>query len=198
MGASKSMDSAKGYEIHARTFLESRDGSEIGAHVVEQWGRALDQGAKVLELACGGGYPITRILSASGLQLWAVDSSPTLVAEFKARFPTIPVQCARVQESGFFNRSFDGVIAIGLLFLLPEADQLTLLSRVSKALRPGGRFLFTAPMEKGEWKDLNTGLACKSLGRVAYEKHLSEVGFRVVSTLADQGANNYYDVERMP
>lgn len=57
--------------------------------------------------------------------------------------------------------------------------------------------MFTAPIEKGEWKDLNTGIECRSLGQETYEKYLSEAGFRVVSTFTDQGANNYYDVERL-
>jgi cyclopropane fatty-acyl-phospholipid synthase-like methyltransferase len=191
------MNSAEAYEIHARKFLAARDRSDIGALVVGQWSRALSQGATVIELACGGGYPITRVLSSAGLQLWAVDSSPTLVAAFKTRFPAIPVQCAKVQESNFFGRTFDGAIAIGLIFLLPEAEQRLLLSRVSKVLHPGGRFLFTAPIEQGEWNDPSTGLECKSLGQAVYEKLLSEAGFRVVSTFVDKGANNYFDVERL-
>jgi cyclopropane fatty-acyl-phospholipid synthase-like methyltransferase len=191
------MDSAKAYEDHAQEFLRGRDTSPIGTHVVDKWSRTLRRGATVIELACGGGYPITRVLRAAGLQLWAVDSSPTLVAEFRSRFPTIPVQCARVQESNFFDRIYEGAIAIGLIFLLPESDQATLISRVSGILVPGGRFLFMAPIQKGDWIDMNTGLECRSLGQASYEKYLRETGFRVVATFSDRGANNYYDVERI-
>jgi cyclopropane fatty-acyl-phospholipid synthase-like methyltransferase len=102
----------------------------------------------------------------------------------------------RVQESDFFDRTYDGAIAIGLIFLLSESDQSTLISRVSKILVPGGRFLFTAPIEKGDWIDMNTGLECRSLGQASYEEYLRKAGFRVVATFTDKGANNYYDVER--
>lgn len=189
-------DSAKTYEAHAYEYLRGRDTSPIGTQVIDQWSRTLRKGATVIELACGGGYPITRVLNAAGLQLWAVDSSPTLVAEFQSRFPAIPVQCARVQESDFFDRTYEGAIAIGLIFLLSESDQSTLISRVSKILVPGGRFLFTAPIERGNWTDMNTGLECRSLGQASYEELLKESGFRVVATFTDKGANNYYDVER--
>jgi cyclopropane fatty-acyl-phospholipid synthase-like methyltransferase len=138
-----------------------------------------------------------RVLSNAGLQLWAVDSSPTLVAEFQSRFPAIPVQCAKVQESNFFDRTFEGAIAIGLIFLLSESDQSTLISRVAKILVPGGRFLFTAPLESGVWIDMNTGLECRSLGQASYGEYLRDAGFRVVATFTDKGANNYYDVERV-
>jgi len=190
-------DSASAYEAHAHAILQGRDASMIGSQVVEQWARALPQGAEVLELACGGGYPITRVLHAAGLKLWAVDSSPTLLAEFERRFPSVQVQCARVQDSDFFGRTYDAVIAEGLLFLLPEHDQLALIERVAKVLVPGGRFLFTAPIEIGSWTDLNTGMACQSLGQARYEACLNAAGFRVLGTVVDKGGNNHYEAERL-
>lgn len=191
------MDSAKAYEAHAHEFLRGRDVSPIGTQVADQWSRTLRKGASVIELACGGGYPITRVLNAAGLQLWAVESSPTLAAEFRSRFPAIPVQCARVQESDFFGRKYEGAIAIGLIFLLSESEQAALIKRVSEILVPGGRLLFTAPIEKGDWIDVNTGLECQSLGQASYEKCLKGAGFRILATFSDKGANNYYDVERI-
>jgi SAM-dependent methyltransferase len=191
------MDSASAYEANAHEFLRGRDGSPIGSIVVDQWAATLREGATVIELACGGGYPITRVLEAAGLQLWAVDSSPTLVEMFRSRFPAVPVQCAKVQESDFFGRTYVAAIAVGLIFLLPESDQARLISRVSQILEPGGRFLFTAPIERGAWKDVNTGLECSSLGQASYENSLGEAGLRVVATFSDKGANNYYDVERV-
>ncbi len=191
------MDSAEAYEVRAHEFLEGRDRSPIGSKVIDQWSRTFRRGATIIELACGGGYPLSRILNAAGLQLWAVDSSPTLVAEFRSRFPNIPVQCARVQESDFFGRKYDGAIAIGLLFLLSESDQAALISRVAEILVPKGRFLFMAPIQNGIWNDLNTGLGCLSLGQERYGKLLRDVGFRVVTTYTDKGENNYYDAEKI-
>lgn len=194
--ASIPSDSASAYEVHAQAFLQGRDASMIGSLVADQWARTLPHGAEVLELACGGGYPITRVLHAAGLKLWAVDSSPTLLAEFEGRFPSVRVQCSTVQDTDFFGRTYDAVIAVGLLFLLPEPDQLALIERVASILVPGGRFLFTAPIEIGTWVDLNTGLACQSLGQARYEACLSAAGFRVIATLVDKGGNNYYEAER--
>lgn len=191
------MDSAEAYESRAHEFLRSRDPSSIGTQVVDQWARSLRRGATVIELACGGGYPISRVLDAAGLKLWAVDSSPTLLAEFQSRFPNIPIQCARVQESDFFGRNFDGVIAIGLLFLLSESDQIDLIARVAEILVPNGRFLFMAPIQVGIWKDLSTGVECSSLGQERYGELLRNAGFRVLATYTDKGENNYYDAEKI-
>lgn len=191
------MDSASAYEAHAHEFLNGRDQSLIGSQVVDQWSRTLSKGSAVIELGCGGGYPISRVLHEAGLKPWAIDSSPTLVAAFQSRFPATPIQCAKVQESDFFGRSYDAAIAIGLIFLLPESDQLSLIHKVSKSLTVGGRFLFTAPIETGEWVDMNTGISCQSLGQARYEGCLKAAGFQVLATFTDKGENNYYDVVRV-
>ena len=189
--------SARAYEAHARAFLEKRDRSTIGVGLVEQWAGSLPTGCEVLEIACGGRIPVTRALAGAGLRLWAVDSSPTLVAEFKGRFPEVPVNCADALASDYFGRQFGAVVAIGLLFLLSEAEQVRLIQRVAEVLLPGGRFLFTAPVEVGSWADLNTGHECRSLGRERYEGILQEAQFRLLRTDVDEGRNNYYEVERV-
>lgn len=191
------MDSAEAYEVRAHEFLRGRDASLIGTQVVEQWSRSLRRGATVMELACGGGYPVSRVLDAAGHQLWAVDSSPTLVAEFRSRFPNIPVQCARVQVCDFFGQKYEGAIAIGLLFLLSESDQAGLIYRVADILVPRGRFLFTAPIQVGVWNDLNTGLVCTSLGHERFGQLLRDADFQLVATYTDKGKNNYYDAEKI-
>lgn len=189
-------DAKTAYESHAHKFLQVRDQSMVGSQVVAEWTRTLDDKAAVLELGCGGGYPITRVLQNEELTLWAVDSSPTLVETFQSRFPDVPVQCASVQEFDFFNRSFDAVVAVGLLFLLPETDQVQLIKRVSDVLVSGGRFLFTAPLEIGDWRDINTGSECVSLGEVTYERLLRENQLQLLSTPTDVGGNNYFDTRR--
>jgi cyclopropane fatty-acyl-phospholipid synthase-like methyltransferase len=191
------MDSASAYEKHACDFLRDRDMSSVGAPIAARWARTLSKGADVIEIACGGGYPVTKELAEAGLRLWAVDGAPTLVAVFQSRFPEIPVQCVRVQDADFFGRDYDAAISIGLLFLLSEPDQAALIARIADILVPGGRFLFTAPIEAGAWRDLCTGLECRSLGRDRYEELLINAGFRVLKTYEDEGANNYYEAEKV-
>ncbi|MCA2999559.1 MAG: class I SAM-dependent methyltransferase [Burkholderiales bacterium] len=191
------MNAVEAYELHSQRFLRERETSTIGANVVADWSRVLRDGANVIELGCGGGYPITQVLTTAGLQVCGVDSSPSLVAQFRTRFPTIPIQCATVQDTDFFGAKYDGVVAIGLFFLLSAQDQLDLILRLAEILVPGGRFLFTAPEEVGTWLDTCTGVACLSLGRVVYEQRLVDAGLRVVATYTDEGGNHYYDTEKL-
>ncbi len=185
------------YEKHAQKFLERRDSSTVGLQVVDRWARSLRQGAEVLEIACGGGIPVTQALAGSGLQIWAIDPSPTLLKTFNHRFPGIRTQCTSVQECTFFEREFDAAIAVGLIFLLCPSDQITMLNRVASALRPGACFLFTAPMETGKWTDECTGHPCESLGFQVYKEALSDAGFRVDSLQEDRGGNNYFAARKV-
>ena len=189
------MDSATEYEKNAQNYLRGRDESLVGYKIVRQWANKLPTGCEVIEIACGGGYPVTRELAETGLNLWAIDSSKTLITEFQKRFPNVEAKCERVQDSNFFNRKFDAAVAIGLIFLLPESEQAELIKRISNILNPGGKFLFMAPIKTGKWLDLNTGIQCSSLGYDRYQEILRNSGFQIISTLEDAGENNYYDTE---
>ncbi len=190
-------DAANFYETQAMKYLDVRDRSRVGTGIVQSWARSLPSGSTVVDIACGGGYPITRTLVDSGLVVWVIDTSPTLLKQFRLRFPTIPTQCASALDSDYFGRTFDAVTSIGFLFLLRENEQLTFLRRVSEILGPHGRLLFTAPVEMGTWQDVTTGLECWSLGRAAYARALEREGFRVIRTHIDEGENNYYEAEKI-
>ena len=191
------IDVGRFYEMQALRYLDDRDRSRVGVELIEHWARSLPFGTPIVEIACGGGYPITQVLVDSGLAVWAIDTSPTLLRQFRLRFPTIPTQCASALDSTYFGRTFEAVISIGLLSFLHEDEQLALLDRVSEILEPGGRFLFTAPIEMGTWRDVSTGLECWSLGRIGYTRALERLGFRMIRTHVDEGENNYYDAEKI-
>ncbi len=197
LGHEIKMDSATEYEKNALDYLRGRDESLVGYKVARLWANKLPAGSEVVEIACGGGYPVTKELSDAGLNIWAIDSSKTLLAEFKKRFPKIQVKNERAQDTDFFGRKFDAAIAIGFIFLLPDYEQDELVKQISSILKRGGKFLFTAPIQTGIWRDLNTGIQCSSLGLSKYQEILNKSGFKFVSTIEDAGENNYYEAEKL-
>ncbi len=184
---------ANAYETHAMDFAGSRDRSTIGVPEIKQWASMLPKKATVIDLGCGSGYPLTKVLNDFDFQVWALDSSPTLIKLFQTRFPHIPIQCEPVQKSHFFNQKFDAAMAVGLIFLLTEKEQRAFINDVSKALKSGGRFLFSAPSQTAHWKDVSTGCESRSLGQKRYVEVLDKTGFRLLSTFRDAGNNLYYD-----
>jgi SAM-dependent methyltransferase len=195
-------DGSNGYEGIANIYIagrgtRSRVGDSIGAAVVKAWADAFPPGATVLDLGSGPGEPSTRILQEAGLTTYAVDASPTMVAAFRERFPDVPIERNTVEASEFFNRTFNGVLAWGLLFLLDPAAQTLVIEKVARALEPRGRFLFTAPRQPVEWSDAMTGRQSQSLGEQTYERLLRDAGLTLVADAQDEGENHYYFVEKL-
>jgi 2-polyprenyl-3-methyl-5-hydroxy-6-metoxy-1,4-benzoquinol methylase len=184
------LDRANGYEEHAETFLRWRH-PRIGLDIAREWARGFAPGAAVLELGCGDGV-ISQVLVAAGVTLYAVDASPTLLRVFRARFPAVETECSAAEESAFFHRSFDGVVALGLMFLLPEDAQRIVLTKVANVLTPGGRFVFTAPRQMCSWVDALTQRESRSLGAEEYEAVLRGVGLEVAPGCFDEGENYYF------
>ena len=120
-----------------------------------------------------------------------------MVAAFRERFPGVPIERNTVEASEFFNRTFSGVLAWGLMFLLAPAAQALVFQKVARALNPGGRFLFTAPKESVEWLDGMTDRPSQSLGAQTYERLLREAGLTWVADAQDEGENHYYFAEKV-
>lgn len=189
-------DKSNGYEDIASAFMRVRSPGTIGTAVVIDWVRTLSPGATILDLGCGSGVPTSEVLLENGFTVYGVDASPSMVSAFQTRFPSVPVQCAAVEESDFFGRRFDGVVAWGLMFLLDVEAQRKLVEKVSASLMPRGRFLFTAPSQNCSWPDVMTGRTSVSLGREAYRTLLETAGMTLVDERSDEGENHYYFTEK--
>jgi SAM-dependent methyltransferase len=192
------MDRSNGYEAVSEEFLARRGNSRtrsigIGVNAVRKWAKRLPPGSSVIDLGCGPGFPITVVLIEEGLDVFGVDAAPSLVAAFQRNLPGTPIICEAVQESGFFDRTFDAALAIGLMFLLKAEDQHRLIQRFADILVPGGRLLFTSTAKPAIWNDAMTGLESISLGAEQYRNLLGAVGISVAEEYEDEGENYYFD-----
>lgn len=133
-------DPSNGWDDIAEDFLRARN-PHIGPAKVREWGRILPPGGSILDLGCGHGVPISQALMEDGFQVYGVDASEKMIAAFRARFPQAEAECSAAEESAFFDRTFDGVIAWGLLFLLPPETQAIVIRKAAQALKPGGKLL---------------------------------------------------------
>ena len=185
-------DRSNGYEAVAADFAARRTASSIGVTTVRAWARSLEPGASILDVGCGNGLPISAALVSDGFEIFGIDASPTLVADFRQRQPEVVVACEAVQSSAFFDRTFDGAVAIGVLFLMSPAQQRETVGRIAAALNPGGGFLFTSPREPCTWSDTLTGRRSVSMGRDGYATILADFGLSLVGEYSDEGDNHYY------
>ncbi|MCF0072275.1 class I SAM-dependent methyltransferase [Dyadobacter sp. CY261] len=193
------MDKSNGYEDNAATFIRCRskgiDG--VGAPSVRHWARSLPPNAIVLDIGCGIGLPISKALVDEGLTVYGIDPSPSMVQIFKQNFPDSPVACEAAEDSTFFNRQFDAIIAWGLMFLLPEETQEVVIQKMANALYAGGKLLFTAPAQQMKWKDAITAIESISLGAEKYQELLAASGLSLIEKFEDEGENHYYQAVKI-
>ena len=187
-------DRSNGYEAIAEEFICLRSSS--GVATIRKWAASLPRNGSVLDVGAGSGEPLTAALIEEGLAVCAIDASPTMVAALQQRFPGVEIACEPAESSRFFDRTFDGALAVGLVFLLPEDSQRKLLRKLAGVLKPGGGLLFSAPRQVCTWDDRLTGQRSSSLGAEAYRRILASSGLRLTGEYLDEGETYYYQAQK--
>ena len=110
------------------------------AYWLSRFTPGLPDGARVLDLGCGCGIPVSRQLSLR-YQVTGVDISPVQISRARQLVPRARFVCGDMAEVGFEPRAFDAAVAFFSLINLPLAEQSIVIERVSRWLEPGGRLL---------------------------------------------------------
>lgn len=137
----------------------------------------------ILELGCGPGLPITRMLLDRGAQVVANDISNRQLSMAKVRCPQATLISGDMAALSFEPASFDGVISFFTLFHLPRAEQKVMLSKIHSWLKPGGMFVFnlaTVDEEEIHGEFLGHGMFWSSYGVEDSKAMVRDVGLEVV------------------
>ncbi|TKA11782.1 class I SAM-dependent methyltransferase [Actinacidiphila oryziradicis] len=100
-------------------------------------------GGRVLDLGCGSGVPVARDLANAGHRVTGVDISEVQIRRARELVPQAEFICADATAVDFAPGSFDAVVSFYALIHIPLEEQLPLLEKVARWLRPGGWFLGT-------------------------------------------------------
>jgi len=153
---------ADSYDAMGETFAAWRE--EIVGDPRREWedeltGR-LEDGARLLELGCGGGTPETRRL-AQRFAVTGVDISPRQVARAREAIPEAEFLCADFTDLDLPAGSFDAVAAFYVFNHVPRDLLEPLLGHIRGWLVPEGRLLTAFGVSDlegwtGEWLGAET------------------------------------------
>jgi SAM-dependent methyltransferase len=110
----------------------------------------LTPGAKILELGCGGGRDAEEMIRR-GFDVTPTDGSPGMAAEAARRLGR-PVRVLRFEDLNV-EAAVDAVWANASLLHAPAEALPSILARVRRALRPGGRFFASYKAGDGPGRD---------------------------------------------
>lgn len=138
---------------------------------------------RILELGCGPGVPVMRMLLDRGAEVVANDISAKQLSLAKSRCPQATLIPGDMAELSFEPASFDGVICLYTMFHLPRAEQKSLLSKTHSWLKPSAMFVFnlvTVDDEEIYGEFLGRGMFWSSYGVEDGMAMVRNVGLEVV------------------
>ena len=131
---------SSGYDACGPTFNAQRD--RVPPPELTRLIDLLPARARVLDLGCGGGLPVTLALSQHA-DVVGVDISAVQIEQARKAVPNASFVVGDMLLQQFATASFDAVVAFYALFHLPREEHRPLLERVATWLRPGGTLLVT-------------------------------------------------------
>lgn len=141
----------------------------------------LPPGGSILDLGCGSGVPISAYLIHRGFAVTGVDSSPSMIALCRERFPQSEWLAADMRTLAL-GRRFDGVLAWDSFFHLNHDDQRATFYVFAQHAQPRGMLMFTSGHQHGQALSEFAGepLYHSSLDAMEYRTLLQKNGFQVV------------------
>ncbi|HCI80887.1 MAG TPA: SAM-dependent methyltransferase [Ktedonobacter sp.] len=156
----------------------------------DRFATCLTEGATVLDLGCGSAMPVAHHLVQHGLRVTGVDTSPTLIALCRERFPDQEWVVSDMRAVAF-GRQFDGILGWDSFFFLPHDDQRNMFKVFADHAAPSAYLMFNTGTKYGEAMGEYRGelLYHASLDSAEYQMLLDQWGFDVVAhTVEDSTA----------
>lgn len=195
MSAPKAAEQVIGlYRRHARAWAAAR-GAEPGSEAgwLARFAGLLPSGGAVLDIGCGPGAPMAQNLRARGHPVFGVDSSPEMIALFRANLPDAEADVCDMRALDL-GRRFDGVIAWDSFFHLTPEDQRGMFAVFRRHSKAGALLMFTSGPAAGEAIGILEGeeLYHASLDVDEYQRLLTGNGYALIDHVAeDAGAGGH-------
>jgi trans-aconitate methyltransferase len=169
------------YEENAAAWDRMRGRDLHERHWLDRFLAYVRPGGAILDIGCGMGEPVARYLIERGAEVTGMDSSPSLIAIARERFPAHEWTVADMRGLDL-GRRFDGLLAWHSFFHLSPDDQRPMFARFAAHAAPGAPLMFTSGIEQGETlgKWMGEPLYHGSLDTAEYEALLAANGFRTV------------------
>jgi len=184
------------YDLIADWYANESRGRAVGVAEALAVAAMLPANSRILDVGCGNGVPITAALINSGHRVFGLDSSAGMLAHFRVNLPNTPVSCGDVRRCPFANGTFDAAISWGMMFHLRPSDQAEAFESVSRVLKPGAPFLFTASeieaADEGGITGTMDGVSFRYYAVASYRTLLAEHDFVLVDVHDDPGVSTYY------
>jgi SAM-dependent methyltransferase len=141
----------------------------------------LRHNAAVLDLGCGGGFPVASHLADHGVHVTGLDSSASLIALCRDRLPDHEWIVSDMRSLRL-AKTFDGILAWDSFFHLSPGAQRAMFSIFAAHAHPNTLLMFNTGPAFGESIGSYRGnpLYHASLDSAEYEQLIARYGFNII------------------
>ena len=145
----------------------------------------LGDGARVLDIGCGAGIPISRTL-AERFAVVGVDISGEMIGRAGTNVPRAELIQGDIMTLDFSPGRFDAIVSFYAVFHLPREEHPELFRRIHSWLKPGGYLLATvasrneAPYTEDDF--FGVSMYWSNFSLEEYREILQETGFTLLNT----------------
>ncbi len=138
-----------GYSKIASRYAEDREIFD-NWNEVEAFCSMLPPKAKILDVGCGTGIPISRYLVQNGFEVVGIDLSKEMISAAKQNVQGAEFLPMNMTEIDLPPESFDGVISCYSIFHVPRNNHAAIFQSFCRVLKPDGVML--ASVGASDWE----------------------------------------------
>lgn len=121
---------AKEYPANRHIFKNSKE--------LEEFASYLSENAKILDVGCGAGVPVTKFLVECGFDVTGVDFSESMLKLARKNVPKAKFIKKDMTKMDFEDDSFDGLTAFYSVFHVPREKHFSLFKSFHRILKDQG------------------------------------------------------------
>ena len=121
---------AKEYQANRHIFKNSKE--------LEEFASSLSENAKILDVGCGAGVPVTKFLVECGFDVTGVDFSESMLKLARKNVPKAKFIKKDMTKMDFEDDSFDGLTAFYSVFHIPKEKHFFLFKSFHRILKDQG------------------------------------------------------------
>ena len=185
----------EGYEKIAEEYHVSR-GIFDNEKELNEFAGLLPKGAKILDVGCGAGVPVTKFLIDSGFEVIGIDLSERMLKLAREHVPKAKFIKMNMTDLEFEENSFDGLVAFYSIFHVSRKKHSAIFQKFHEILKPDGIMLIS--LGSKEWEGTEEFHGAEMFWSFySPEKSLQmikDIGFEIISEkhISSGGETHYW------
>lgn len=182
---------------YAGTFRVHTEPNKMERYFLNKLIKHVGKNAKILDLGCGIGLPIDRVLVANNMDVTGIDISQKHIRLSQNNVPGANFIKGDFSKYNFGGKMFDGIVSLYAIFHIPREEHRDLFLKIHSLLVDNGVILVTLGTSGSEYGEeqnwCGAPMVWSTYEPEAYTQILDDTGFKIIEdTFEGQPGDDEY------